>query len=429
MKQLIVMCVLFFPRVLWSQYAATLEAEIALDRNQNGQKFEVLFEPEWRTSLTDKTEMTFLGQIRLDAIGDLGPNASKPANYDGVNGPIVHSNHAAMTIREWYIDTQVADSFWRVGKQQVVWGQADGVRVLDVINPQSYREAFLDDFEDARIPLWMINMEIAVGENGNLQVIWIPDLSYNEQAVRSSPFAITSPSLVRSSSFGNQVYTKPRNNIQDSDYGIRYSTFIDGWDLTANYFYHYHDNPTPYRQFENEKLTFSNRHNRNHLVGGTASKAFGSFTLRTEVGLNSDTFHLKRLDESDRGDSSGVHRSSEIAALVGIDWQGFENTMVSMQWYRSTILDDDPQLYRPKTNTLLSLLYRRSLQNEVWELEALGLHSKSTNDGSVQLKVSYVLNSNLNVWLGADLFYGQRVGLFGQFREANRVTVGFKWGI
>ena len=42
-------------------------------------------------------------------------------------------------LRELYVDTKLGD-MWdlRLGKQQVVWGTADGMKLLDMINPTDY---------------------------------------------------------------------------------------------------------------------------------------------------------------------------------------------------------------------------------------------------------------------------------------------------
>jgi hypothetical protein len=59
----------------------------------------------------------------------------------------------------------------RVGKQQVVWGTADGIKLLDIINPTDFRELNQNAMEDSRIPIWMVNAERNIGESGNLQLI------------------------------------------------------------------------------------------------------------------------------------------------------------------------------------------------------------------------------------------------------------------
>ena len=57
--------------------------------------------------------------------------------------------------RQVLLDGKVKKVDVKLGLQQVVWGQADGLRVLDVINPLDYREFILEDFLDSRRPLWL----------------------------------------------------------------------------------------------------------------------------------------------------------------------------------------------------------------------------------------------------------------------------------
>ena len=74
-------------------------------------------------------------------------------------------------LREAYIDTNVGDWALRVGKQQVVWGTADGMKLLDTINPTDYSEMAQNQMEDSRIPVFMVNAEKPLEDGGVLQVI------------------------------------------------------------------------------------------------------------------------------------------------------------------------------------------------------------------------------------------------------------------
>ena len=66
-------------------------------------------------------------------------------------------------LREAYVDAEVNDWSIRAGKQQVVWGTADGMKLLDMINPTDYSEMAQNQMEDSRIPVWMVNAEM--GDN------------------------------------------------------------------------------------------------------------------------------------------------------------------------------------------------------------------------------------------------------------------------
>lgn len=84
-------------------------------------------------------------------------------------------------LRELYVDTKEGRMSWRVGKQQVVWGKADGVKFLDIINPTDFRHWGQDSMADTRIPLWMITGEYAVGDTDSLQVVYVPQTDITNQ--------------------------------------------------------------------------------------------------------------------------------------------------------------------------------------------------------------------------------------------------------
>ncbi len=56
-------------------------------------------------------------------------------------------------LREFYMEADWGKSYFTFGKQQVVWGKAGRLKVLDVVNSQSFQELYLEDFDNSRIPL------------------------------------------------------------------------------------------------------------------------------------------------------------------------------------------------------------------------------------------------------------------------------------
>jgi hypothetical protein len=74
-------------------------------------------------------------------------------------------------LREAYVDAEVDDYSIRFGKQQVVWGTADGMKLLDAINPTDYTEMAQNQMEDSRIPVWMLNAETDATDGGSWQFI------------------------------------------------------------------------------------------------------------------------------------------------------------------------------------------------------------------------------------------------------------------
>ena len=86
-------------------------------------------------------------------------------------------------IRELYVKDDLPLSngqslFFKIGRQQVVWGRTDLFRVLDVINPVDYsRNNIYDELQDIRIPMFIAEVEYRMGasehlQDRNLQLMW-----------------------------------------------------------------------------------------------------------------------------------------------------------------------------------------------------------------------------------------------------------------
>ena len=91
---------------------------------------------------------------------------------DGYKGHKTNTQQDFM--RELYVDTSAGEDdaiSLRIGKQQVVWGTADGIKLLDIINPTDWREMAQNSMDESRIPVWMVNAETDLENGGNLQFI------------------------------------------------------------------------------------------------------------------------------------------------------------------------------------------------------------------------------------------------------------------
>jgi len=427
------------------ELSSTWQTEVAITDESRVQKFESIFQPEVNWSINDAFDMTFIGRLRFDTQDNLGYQGNRLDTYGSINGPVYEGSNADFEIREWYLDTEVAGVFWRFGKQQVVWGQADGLKILDVINPQSYREFILDNFDDSRIPLWMINAEIPIGDDDSLQFLWVVDQSYHRFANNGSDFQITSPLLVPQPIAGIDIASfeldKSNKLLKDSDLGLRYSKFYHGWDLTFNYLYHYLDSPVFYQQLHDSsvnlnKVAINAKYQRSHLFGLTASKAFDAWTIRSEIGYSTDSYHLLDPDSKQNNrafsDYLGIRHSKDLSSVIGVDWQGLDDAMISIQWFQSSLLDYDNDIdnamYRPEHNQIFSFLYQLNFANETWQLETLAMYGVDQGDTSIQVELSHMLEDNIELWLGVDLFSGNQQSFFGQFNDTDRLILGFEWG-
>lgn len=412
--------------------SGTLELEWAVQtRDGNTQKLEAILEPELRAELGAGWDLTAVGRLRGEAFDRLEPGHPKPQEVSSLSRRGQWGDHVDFSLRELYAEGSAGPAWLRVGKQQIVWGEADGLKVLDVVNPQDFREFILDDFEDSRLPLWALSAEVPVGE-ALLQLVWLPDPSFHELPEPGSPYAFTSPRLRPPAPPGLPVrieeVERPRRLLADSDAGVRLSTFWKGWDLSLLYLFHYHDEPVLFAEPRlgpaGPEVLVTPEYERTQLVGGSFSNAFGDLTLRGEVGLSTD----RHFSTADRRDADAVVESEELAYVLGLDWHGLEETLLSLQLFQSWILREHSGLLRDRLDTNATLLAERHLWNRRLRLRGIWLHNLNDGDGLLRPELRYELRNDVHLWAGVDVFYGSARGLFGQYDARDRVRLGVEWG-
>jgi len=95
-------------------------------------------------------------------------------------------------LREAYVDVETNGYSIRAGKQQVVWGTADGMKLLDAINPTDYSEMAQNQMEDSRIPVWMLNAETDLETGESLQFILAESKSHKIAGIGQASASATS---------------------------------------------------------------------------------------------------------------------------------------------------------------------------------------------------------------------------------------------
>lgn len=413
-------------------FSALLKTEWAYGTDQHSsQKIEFIFEPEIIVDLNNDRTLTMIARLRGDIEDKLAPGQPSQDAVSQISRSWLINDHTDLELREFYYETELGHIFWTLGKQQIVWGKADGLKVLDVVNPQDFGEFILDDFDDSRIPLWTVNAELPIGDS-LLQLIWVPDQTYNIIPESDALYAFTSPLLIpavpQETAVDLQTLDKPDRFFSDADYGMRLSSFINGWDISLNYFYHYHDNPVLFRSIElgaQPIVTITPRYERSHLLGSTFSNAFGDFVVRGEMGYSTDRYFLT----DNINDKDGVIKSDELSYVIGLDWSGIEDTFISMQLFQSHLMNKSSQSVRDNVETTITFLARQDFMNETMQTEVLWLHNTNNKDGLIRPKINYEWNDDVILWLGTDIFYGDEKGLFGQFDHNDRIIIGIEWGI
>jgi len=167
-----------------------------------------------------------------------------PKKYNGDLQTHSDSNNWMLGVKEIYADFD-SQYFWlRMGKQQVSWGQSDGLRLLDIINPIdktwhgiSLNEPYLDAFDNLRESLWMVRGTLkSPWETENLQdvqleLLWLPfDFQGSINPVHGSPYNFEPDAFITTD-------VKPGGQ----EIGARLMGKYKSLEWSLNYFRHYED--------------------------------------------------------------------------------------------------------------------------------------------------------------------------------------------
>lgn len=146
-------------------------------------------------------------------------------------------------IRELYVDINYKRWNIRLGKQIVTWGEADGFRMADVINPLDMSWHFtFEGWEDISLPLWMVRVIYNIPHpwDPKIEVIYIPtDFQHN----RYAPYGANWSPGFTDAIWSNIRHGAPHGDLNDGEFGIRLSATIKGVDLSIQDFYSRVDDP------------------------------------------------------------------------------------------------------------------------------------------------------------------------------------------
>ncbi len=150
---------------------------------------------------------------------------------------------------ENYIDFAASDSWdFRVGAQQIIWGEVVGLFFADVVSARDMREFLLPRFDVIRIPQWAARAEYFAGDS-HIEFIWIPVPTFDRIGKPGADFypvrlPSPTPSAVAALFLDPQ---RPDRSLSNSNYGVRANTLVSGWDMAAFYYRSSSASPTFYR--------------------------------------------------------------------------------------------------------------------------------------------------------------------------------------
>ena len=149
----------FHTGVMNPNNADILQDSYKVNLFRNTLSTDLVFKPSDQFKLFSKIRLVDDSTERIDS--DLPDYNAFPKFKGDETMMRLRDNHDAAEVRELYADISLGNLWLRLGRQQIVWGESDGLRLLDVFNPLDltqhlFLEPIPEQFENIRIPLWAI---------------------------------------------------------------------------------------------------------------------------------------------------------------------------------------------------------------------------------------------------------------------------------
>lgn len=359
--------------------------------------------------VSDSLSFKLSGRFYYDAVFNL--THSFPANAKS-------DQRSELELRDTYIDYSCGHWDIRLGKQQIVWGEAVALFFADVVNAKDLREFILPDFDLIRIPDWASDIEYSK-DNFHAEFVWLPAPQFNKLGVTGAEFAFPYPIPTPATPFTTKDAVRPKNSINNSDAGIRLSYLFSGWDVSAFYLHTWNKSPVGFRTIESGVFNFFPQYKRLDIMGATLAKEINEFVLKGELVFNKDGY----FSIFDGNDIDGVVRRSFTDYLLGADYTFFEKIDTNLQFMQRVIFNHSNLLAdnEREFNNSFSFRVKTDFMNGKLEPEFLVIASLMEPDFLYRSKISLKLKDNWRVRLGADIFQGHASGLFGKFDKKSRV--------
>lgn len=375
---------------------------------------ELAAQGNWGTGLKWKVS----ARGHYDAAYDLSDHYPPSAKRD---------QRADLALHETYIDFSRGDWEFRLGKQNIVWGEMVGLFFADVVSAKDLRESVLPEFDLIRIPQWAARAEWFAGES-HLELIWVlPEV--DRIGKPGGEFYPLQPRF-RFDGFSYEILgeEKPSRSLSNTGIGARVSTLAGGWDLTA-FVYRAPDSQAAfYRSIEPgaggapPTITLQARHEMLTRIGGTLSKDFDGVVAKAEIVYSRD----REFSIVERGPGDGVVALDTIDWAASVDLTPIDDWRVNLQLFQRAFLDHDDRTGLKHRENGASLLLSHAIDARL-DGEFLAISSLTRSDRLLRASLAWKYDANIRVRAGIDVFAGNPFGMFGRFDDSDRVWAELRY--
>ena len=215
-----------------------------------------------------------------------------------------------LELREAYIlASPMAHLDIKAGRQIMVWGKSDNIRVTDILNPLDLREPGLTDIEDLRLPVTMTRIDGYLGR-WNITGIALHEIRFNKLPAHGHDFYPGEAPL--------PPEDLPSDGGSNTEYAVSINGIFSGFDM-AFYWAEFFDD-IPHLESGKGAEHMLRKHARLNMLGAAGNLVVGDLIFKGEIAVF-DGLKFFNMPES---------AYSRTDVLAGIEYGGFSEAVLSL---------------------------------------------------------------------------------------------------
>lgn len=333
------------------------------------------------------------------------------------------SREDEIDLRQAFVDVYFDSTDVRVGKQQIVWGKADGVFITDVVSPKNLTHYLLPDFEEIRIGINALKTVTYFGGSA-LEFVWVPGFTPTTLPNRDSIWYVE-PDFPYDFEFDYRRKAV-ESKISNSEVFLRFSAMSSAVDFEIIAGHFWDDDATNHMVLTMDELTneplliIIPEHHRLSMAGGSFSSSLGFGVVRGEAAYYSG----KYFQSEDPTLEERVVSKDYLHYLVGLDSTLYGIDLV-LQLIDQRILGHDEHMVDDQEVNTTTLLVREDFMRETLKIELMCYINHNTQDSLYRPKLSYNIVDNVTVQVGASIFEGDE-GPYGRYDKNDNAFASIK---
>lgn len=325
-----------------------------------------------------------------------------------------------ITLREAYLSYANAHVDLRAGRQIIIWGVADALRLTDQISPMDYTEFLAQDYDDIRTPVNAFRLRL-VRQAFNVELVCIPVSDFFTLPTdERNPWAahIDAP----------MPYTfdldsrKPKTRLRNVEFGGRLSVNLSGIDFSFCGLHTWNKMPAFSYAVDpaGASMTVVGHYRRLTMFGADVSFPIGRFVVRGELAAN-----LNEVQNAEFG--SEVRGRNVFNALLGVDWYAGNDWMLSAQYAHKHVGGSIEGLSVLRNTGVATVRVSKELFRNTLALSSFAYIDVSHGGVFNRLSCKYDLNDQISLTAGYDYFHAD-AGMFAMYSRNSEVWVKLKYG-